>query len=873
MLSVLIVHPDAERRQALGQRLLEAGYAVAQAQDPDGVPQKLQVDAWVAHGQLSLQERQAVLGRIGRAYEVVDSGADAPVLQALATLATQASPLVRLGVGSVDLRGRRVLRDGLPVTLTDRESALLAWLLSRQGQVVSRSELLVNVWGYRPDMVTRTVDVTVARLREKIERDKNNPEHLLTVRGEGYRLVGLEPRKETPEHPGLVGRDADLARLRRAMGPGRLVNIWGPGGVGKTTLARAIASECDAQWVELLGISEGVMVAVARALELPNLKTVSPESLARALSHRGVRVLVLDNAEHVVQEARAFADALLLGAPDVCLLVTSRVRLEAEVEVMVKLAPLQAKAPRTLLLARAQARVPGWGAQDPAVAGILEILDGLPLALELAAGRAAVMEPAQLLERLKASTTLLRDGQTSLSGAIDWSWQLLDPVAQGALAALSVFRGGATLEALESVLPQPPGVLAEAVDELLSSSLIRRVGRRFWPFVGVAERALQGPQAELLEAHARYYGQWVIEQNAAAWGPAGWQALSTLREDRENLLQALDHPDVAGDLAVGLLHEWETRDAPPHEVARVEATLQLELPDGQRAKVLRVLIWARLQFGRLSQTQELADALLVLLPALPTLDAAWAHYVLGDIGRFSREDRGDSHLLQVIALAPESPGALRAFLYLMDNAGGEGRFEEANQYFERAEALCAQLDSQTLSATTRCAHAALLLRLRRWERALAACRAGQAEKEELPLALVGAYAAMSGVALRGCGRHEEALQAFESCLAMYRNWGAVRLEGVALENRARSLLALGRLDEALDSALLSSRLAGRSAGVRVEMMARITTVKVWLAKGLLPEASEELQAAETLALKHGLDLVKVEVVAMREQLKAAESAV
>lgn len=111
---------------------------MAQVEGPSELAAPTQLDSWSPHAGLSVKARQEVLWRIGRAREVVDHGEDWPVLQALAVLATETRPLVQLGVGALDLRGQRVLRGGARVALTGREAALLAWWISRPGQVVSR---------------------------------------------------------------------------------------------------------------------------------------------------------------------------------------------------------------------------------------------------------------------------------------------------------------------------------------------------------------------------------------------------------------------------------------------------------------------------------------------------------------------------------------------------------------------------------------------------------------------------------------------------------------------------------------------------------------------------------------------------------------
>ena len=221
MLVVLVVEPDEPEREKLGERLHAAGFAVALCASVDQAPAELRPDAVVIPPSLSTGDRRGLIGRIGQVTEIVHEGDPSVVMRELTALVAHSRPIVQLSGVTVDLRTRAILSDGPTKTLTDREAALLAWLLARAGQVASRTELLVNVWGYRPSTVTRTVDTTMSRLREKIERDPSNPEHLLTVRGEGYRLVVPEAGPEGASLTGVFGRDDDLVRLQGELSPGR----------------------------------------------------------------------------------------------------------------------------------------------------------------------------------------------------------------------------------------------------------------------------------------------------------------------------------------------------------------------------------------------------------------------------------------------------------------------------------------------------------------------------------------------------------------------------------------------------------------------------------------------------------------------------
>jgi DNA-binding winged helix-turn-helix (wHTH) protein/tetratricopeptide (TPR) repeat protein len=864
LLSILIVHPTAERRQALAERLQECGYAVAQASGLAQIPSGLRVDAWVAHPDLSVGERQQILGRIATAKELVDSGSDSALLQALAQLCARSRPLLRLSKGAVDLRAQQLLGAGPPVSLTERESALLAWLLSRQGMVVSRGELLERVWGYRADMVTRTVDVTVARLREKIERDKNKPEHLLTVRGEGYRLV-VQQEPARAESQDLLGRTEDLTRLRRAVGPGRLVTLVGPGGVGKTTLAKSMRGEA-CLWVELEGVAQGASTAMARALDLPNPGGATPESLAHALAHRGLELLVLDNAEHLVGETSALAEALLVASPGLSVLVTSRVPMGAAVEVLFRVKPLAPTAAQALFMARAQARSPAWQAEPEALADIVSVLDGLPLALELAAGRAGVLSAVELLERIQASTSWLGSGDGSLQRAVELSWGLLDDQARQVLKALSVFRGGATLWALEAMLELPPGQVAQHIQGLLDHGLIRRAKGRLWPFIGVAERARQASLGALRERHARVFSDWVLSPKADVFGPAGWEALLGLQAERENLLLALEHSARPGDLALGLLHEWEVRDAPAHEVAALEGALEGVRDPQQRARGLRALVFARLHFSDFGAALKLRAELEALLPALSSADQARVHFVLGNVARLGYDGGEVAQFQRVLELAPHSAQAMRARMYL---AYTPLRADEGDDDLRQAEAIGQRLGSAPLMATLRCAESSRLLAQGRYERCLVVGRRVLESGERLPPALLGAVESDSGRALLAQGRLEEALETLDGCLARYSDWGAFRFIGGTQLNRSAALLGLGRLDEALDAALDALQHGRRCGSIRGQARAHCGAGRVWLAMGERAEVLAELRAARRICGQDPVGLAEIQ--ALEQVLSEAPS--
>jgi predicted ATPase/DNA-binding CsgD family transcriptional regulator len=278
----------------------------------------------------------------------------------------------------------------------------------------------------------------------------------------------------------FVGRAAVLDEIDGQLGEHRLVTVTGPGGAGKTRLAAEVARLAasrfaDGAWLaELAAVREPARVAaaVATALGVRDLPAVAAaDALARALARRQL-LLVLDNCEHVIGAAAELCSRLLLAADDVRVLATSREPLRIAGEMQYRLGPLKlpdAGDPATaaeseavrLFADRARLADAGFALDDetrPAAARLVARLDGMPLAIELAAARVEALGVAQLLDRIDDRFTLLEAGdrlatvrQRSLAAAVEWSYRLLDEREQRVFRAVSVFPGPFTLEGAEAV--------------------------------------------------------------------------------------------------------------------------------------------------------------------------------------------------------------------------------------------------------------------------------------------------------------------------------------------------------------------------------------------------------------------------------------
>jgi predicted ATPase/class 3 adenylate cyclase len=323
------------------------------------------------------------------------------------------------------------------------------------------------------------------------------------------RTLDARPNNLPPQLSSFVGREEEVAEVERLLDHTRLLTLTGPGGSGKSRLALRVAAELltgyqDGAWfVDLSPVTDPELVpaAVAKALGVP--EAAGRPVLEEVKEHLGQRelLLVVDNFEQVA-EAGPVVEELLVAAPRLRTMVTSRVVLALRGEQEYPVPPLQvpdpARLPRDLatlgavaavrlFAERALAASPRFALTEenaPVVAEICARLDGLPLAIELAATRTKVLTPTEILSRLKrrlsilsTSSRSLPERQRTLRAAIGWSYDLLDPVERRLFARLSVFSGGWTFEAAEAV-GDPEGLGVDTLDGLTSlvdKSLVRRV--------------------------------------------------------------------------------------------------------------------------------------------------------------------------------------------------------------------------------------------------------------------------------------------------------------------------------------------------------------------------------------------------------------
>ena len=426
----------------------------------------------------------------------------------------------------------------------------------------------------------------------------------------------------------FVGREADLAALAEAIAGHRLVTLVGPGGTGKTTTALELARRSagdEAAFLQLAPLVDydSIGRALTTAIGLPESEQTSfvnesacddPLDRVVAALADATLTLVIDNCEHVIEPAAEIVHRLLVECPAVTVIATSRSTLAVPGELVYPLPPLPSDEAIELFVARARdhAAAGAVEAADPATLSMLvDRLDRLPLAIELAAARLRSMSIDELIDRLDDRFSVLSAGprtveprQQTLRAVVDWSHQLLEPEEQVVFRRLSVFVGGASQEAVEFVAggndDSRGGALRDVVDRLLDQSLIRvehtPSGTRYSMLETLRDYALErladsGERELVLTRHAQYYADLLKGAMRGVIGHGQRQWLDLIARERQNI-------DVARELAV----------------ARQEAQLALEL--------VAPLGWYFYMTGQLdSGTDAFADALSCPGPTDPELRA------------------------------------------------------------------------------------------------------------------------------------------------------------------------------------------------------------------------------------------------------------
>lgn len=405
----------------------------------------------------------------------------------------------RFGDNVLDLDTVELRRTGTPVELEPRSFAVLRHLIEQHHRVVPKEELLDVVWG---DQFVSESALTsqIKHCRRAVGDDGNRQAVIKTVHRVGYRFVAelSEPALDDPSKPPrpavemsptwtpsrretMVGRDDELVELAERLVDHQVVTVTGPGGIGKTRLCSSflaidrVPDGVDRWLCDLTATRDTDAVAdvVLAAVGEGRQSDADPTStLLRVVEDRAA-LLVLDNCEHLLAAVKSLVGLLAAAAPALRILATSRVPLGVPDESVIVLAPLTPTDAVTCFAARATDAGAHVDSGDPAVAELCERLDHMPLAIELAAARARLLSPRQMIELLDDRFRLLRSSEPhpdaglhdSLHETIRWSWDLLGESDQRLLATLSVFVGSFSLEDAAGVAV-PGGDTLDVVDGL-----------------------------------------------------------------------------------------------------------------------------------------------------------------------------------------------------------------------------------------------------------------------------------------------------------------------------------------------------------------------------------------------------------------------
>jgi predicted ATPase/DNA-binding winged helix-turn-helix (wHTH) protein len=403
---------------------------------------------------------------------------------------------LQFGAFRLDTHNRVVDRAGSHLRLGSRARQILTTLLEHAGETVAKKDLMARVWPHAA-VDEGTLRVQISALRRALEEGDSGGHYIENVTGHGYRFVAPVRQDGATEQVAgcpfplqrLIGRARSISAVTAWLPKRRLVTVAGPGGVGKTAVVLAAADRLRESYpdgvclVDVAGVADPSSIgrSVAAALGIP---TDSHDVLSAVIEYLKPRrtLVVLDSCERVVDGAAILAEELLGGTPNLNVIATSREPLRAKGEWVLRLGPLEYPAAPAALTAqqalkfpaiqlfveRATARLHNFGLRDPDVAEVAEIcrqLDGLPLAIELAAARLDLFGLHGLTAHLYDRPGLLTRGyrtavrrQQSLRAVFDWSYETLTPVEQTALRRLAVFAAPFDLTSATAV------VIDEAID-------------------------------------------------------------------------------------------------------------------------------------------------------------------------------------------------------------------------------------------------------------------------------------------------------------------------------------------------------------------------------------------------------------------------
>jgi predicted ATPase len=551
----------------------------------------------------------------------------------------------------LDPRTESVWRDGEEIRLRPKTFAVLRYLTERPNSVVTKEALLDAVW---PGVVVgdAALAVCIGEIRKALDDNAQSPRFIETIHRRGYRFIGARgspPAATTvPEglwtnlpHPrtSFIGRTHEIEQVKRSLTGSALVTLMGAGGVGKTRLAIEVATSVardfrhGAWLVDLAPLTDPQHLPDAVATALSVRATPRRSAIERLVEWLRLKTIlvVVDNCEHLRSPVAALVETLLRDCPSLRILATSRDRLGLTGEVLHLIPPLAVPAPGAALsfneimafeavrLFVERAADVHWGGavSERDLGPIVEIcrrLDGIPLAIELAAARVLAMTVDEIAARLDdrfqlligSNRTVLSRHQT-LRGVLDWSHQLLSDPERVLFRRLSVFAGGSTLDAAERVGGGAGIAAAEVISlltQLVDHSLVVFEGAEGRGRYRLLETTSQYARERLIEAgevdvmrdrHLAYLIRLAEESESGLRGPRQGEWLGRLDAETDNIRTALEwalscpeRVDAGAHLGSAMCLYWFMRDRMTEHQHWFEAALasRAKITPGVRAKAL-----------------------------------------------------------------------------------------------------------------------------------------------------------------------------------------------------------------------------------------------------------------------------------------------
>jgi predicted ATPase/DNA-binding winged helix-turn-helix (wHTH) protein len=529
-------------------------------------------------------------------------------------------PVYKFGAWEIDLARREMRLNGVPTDIGSRAFEVVETLVQSGGELIDKYDLMSRVWP-GATVEENTLQAQISAIRKALGPDRGL---LKTIAGRGYRLLGHwiveqedfaaagvrkaeAPRgyvtNLTAPATELIGRKIAETQLLELLSTYRMVTMTGPGGIGKSVLAQAVARDLlatfggDGLLVELVSLTDPELVpfAVATVLGMKQGGEISVKSIAREIGGRKL-LLVLDNCEHLIEGAARLAETLVRSCPHTIILATSREVLRIDGEYVYRVPPLDVPAPGgdvdqdilgrsavQLLIARTKALNADFsprGENLQLVAAISRQLDGIPLAIEFAAARVATLGLQQVAARLHDRFGLLTHGlrtalprHQTLLATLDWSYELLSEMEARVLRHLAVFNGDFSLDAAAAVMEDIDAVsVADSVASLVVKSLIAadfQAGDDHYRLLDTtrayALEKLRGAREhrEAARRHAEYFRKALIraEAESNSLRQADWQSrygrhLSNVRAGLEWAFSADGDSQIGAALTAAAVPLW-----------------------------------------------------------------------------------------------------------------------------------------------------------------------------------------------------------------------------------------------------------------------------------------------------------------------------